>query len=354
MKLKTLTKQTLIATCLSALSSGAFAQDLNVSYYGHAGYTGKYENVSTKNFTSAFNSGGLDILINSQLSDRLKATGELFSGFRGDGATSVVLSIERLNFKYAVNDYFNLTLGRMYSPLGFWQSRYSQAQYFAPTINAPYAVRTRMDKGIIPTNSVGFQVDGENIGALGLSYYFMVDNTSGAPSLNTDNTDFKALTAKIKITPIENLDIFIAGRNDEIIKGSTNPTGKLTTEHIGQRILNGGLVHISQDSKLEYALEYYHIVNKGMLAETKNDFSYFYLGYKLGKFVPYLQGDLLNYATKDKYYDPKSLLGMVVGGRYALTQTSILKVEYKLRDSYRNKVATPHEDVYSLQFSAKF
>ena len=143
--------------------SNLHSQDLQVSYFGHAGYTAKFNHQSNSPDQNSFNSGGLDILLTSQISDRLSAIGELFSGYRGDGANSVTLSIERLNFKYAVNDYLNLRIGRMYTPLSFWQARYSQAQFFQPTINAPYAIRTKYDKGLLPTNSVGLQVEGENI-----------------------------------------------------------------------------------------------------------------------------------------------------------------------------------------------
>jgi hypothetical protein len=326
------------------------AQDFQVAFFGHAGYTAKFNHGSQPD-QNAFNSGGVDALVSSQLTDRLSAICELFTGYRGDGANSVSMSIERLNFKYQVNDFVNVRIGRMYTPLGFWQSRYSQAQFFQPTINAPYAVRTKYDKGIIPTNSVGLQIDGENIGKLRFGYYLMVDNSSGAPSLNTDNTNFKAFTGKLKIVPVDNLELFVSGRYDEIAAGSTSLQGNPINETTRQSIYNVGLVHIAQGSNLEYAAEYYHVTNDMAInGVTENDFAYAYLGYKIKKFTPYVQPDLLNFDVKELYFEQNNLRGLVVGGRYALSPASVIKVEYKFRSTDQIE----HQDVLSLQISARF
>jgi hypothetical protein len=334
---------------LGVSSYSASAQDLQVAYYGHAGYTAKFDTGSQNH--SAFNSGGLDVLLTSQINDKVSAICELFSGYRGDGSNSVALSIERLNFKYIVNDYVNVRIGRMYTPLGFWQSRYSQAQFFQPTINAPYAVRTKYDKGILPTNSVGLQIDGENIGKMRFGYYLMLDNSSGAPSLNTDNTDFKAFTGKLKVQPVDNLEIFASGRYDQIAKGSTSLQGRLVGENTTETIYNAGFVHIARDAKWEYAAEYYYVTNQtNKIGMTSNQFSYAYLGYKVNKVTPYLQGDLLDFDTKDQFFDVNSLRGLLVGGRYSFSPTAILKVEYKFRTTDR----LDHQDVISVQVSARF
>jgi hypothetical protein len=329
----------------------SFGQEVQASYFGHVGYTAKFDNDPSTRNQSAFNTGGVDILLTSQINDRLTAIGELFTGYRGDGASSVTLSIERLYFKYAVNDYFNVRLGRMYTPLGFWQSRYSQAQFFAPTINAPYPVRTKADKGIIPTNSVALQIDGENIGKLRLSYYFMIDNTTGAPSLNTDNTDFKAFTGKVKIEPIENLELFVSGRKDRIMAGGQSVQGLTVKENTDQTYFNLGVVHISQSSPLEAAFEYYNVENNASSAgTTKNNFMYAYLGYRINKITPYLQWDHLKFDDNDPSFTPNDLTGLVIGGRYSIAPTAIVKVEYK----YRSTETLKHQDVISLQVSARF
>jgi len=348
--------KSLVRTILT-LALGAFgyysgySQSAQVSYFGHAGYTAKFDDNPTTKNQSAFNSGGIDILLTSEITERFTILGEMFTGYRGDGANSVALSIERLYFKYAVNDYFNVRLGRMYTPLGFWQARYSQAQFFQPTINAPYAVRTKYDKGILPTNSVGLQLDGENIGKLRFSYYFMLDNTSGAPSLNTDNTDFKAITGKLKVEPVENLEVYVSGRRDKIVAGSVSVQGRPVAETTDQAILNAGLVHITPSSPFEIAVEYFRVSDKtANEGKTTNDFMYAYLGYKINKFVPYLQWDQLTFSDDDLYFDPNDLTGMIVGARYYIAPTAVIKVEYK----YRGNETINHQDVLSLQVAARF
>jgi hypothetical protein len=340
-----------VAILIAMAPVGLMAQTVQTAYFGHAGYTAKFDDNLATRTQSAFNTGGVAILLTSEINEKFSVLGELFTGFRGDGSNSVSLSIERLYFKYAWNDYVNVRVGRMYTPLSFWQARYSQAQFFQPTINAPYAVRTKFDKGILPTNSVGLQIDGENIGKLRFSYYLMVDNTTGAPSLNTDNTDFKAFTGKLKVEPIENFEVYVSGRTDRIFAGSTSLQGRAVTETTDQTILNVGMVHIAQGVPLEFAFDYFKVTDKKLsAAETSNDFMYAYLGYKINKIVPYLQYDLLRYDKNDDFFENNDLTGMILGTRYHFAPTAVIKLEYK----YRNTETINHQDVLSLQVAARF
>jgi hypothetical protein len=145
----------MLALALSVFATVGFSQDTKVTYFGHTGYTSKYDdNPSTKN-QSAFNTGGFNMFVTSELSKKISVLGEFFMGFKGDGATLVDFNIERLYLKYAANDKLNIRVGRMYTPLGFWSNRYTQGLIFQPCINRPYSVRNQNDKGIIATNSIG-------------------------------------------------------------------------------------------------------------------------------------------------------------------------------------------------------
>ena len=77
---------------------------------------------------------------------------------------------------------------------------------------------------------------------------------------------------------------------------------------------------------------------------------YAYLGYKINKFVPYLQWDQLTYDDKDQFYDTNNLTGMIVGARYSIAPTAVIKAEYK----YRGTETINHQDVLSLQVAARF
>lgn len=338
-----------LITFLVLLSTASYAQELKMMYLGHTGYTAKW-NPGAKN-QSAFNTGGIDLLITSDITEKLSAQGEFFLGFKGDGADQVPFNIERLYVKYAVNDYFNVRLGRMYTPLGFWNNKYTQGMIFQPTINRPYAVRNQNDKGIIATNSVGLQVDGENIGKLKFSYYLMIDNTTGAPSINTDNTTDKSVTAKLKIEPIENLQVFVSYRSDVIYAGGKSIQGTTMLNDVNQSIVNAGIAYFTSDSPLEVAFEYFQVTNDvKTFGKTTNNIGYAYLGYRIKNLTPYLQADLLNYDKNEKYFTVNNLTGMIIGARYSLAPSAILKMEYK----YRGTDALYHQDVVSAQFAVRF
>jgi hypothetical protein len=351
MKQKNFVKTSTLIFAVLVLITTGFSQDTKVTYFGHTGYTAKFDdNPSTKD-QSAFNTGGFDLLITSELSDKLTILGEFFLGFKGDGATLVDFNIERLFIKYAANDKFNIRVGRMYTPLGFWNNRYTQGLIFQPTINRPYSVRNQNDKGIIATNSVGLQLDGENIGKLRFSYYVMVDNTTGAPSINTDNTTRKSITAKLKVEPLENWELFTSARTDFIAAGSKSVQGLAVPNDVNQTIYNIGLAHITQASPFEIALEYFRVNNDvSTFGQTNSDLMYGYMGYRIGKITPYVQGDILRYSDSEKYFTPNDLTGLVIGSRYALSPSAVVKLEYK----YRGNEVTNHEDVLSVQVAARF
>jgi hypothetical protein len=351
MKQKNMIHVCALTAVMSFLAAQAFSQDTKVTYFGHTGYTAKYDdNPSTKD-QSAFNTGGFNMFVTSELSEKITVLGEFFMGFKGDGATLVDFNIERLYVKYAANDKFNIRVGRMYTPLGFWNNRYTQGLIFQPTINRPYAVRNQNDKGIIATNSVGLQLDGENIGKLRFSYYVMVDNTSGAPSINTDNTTRKSITAKLKVEPIENWELFTSARTDFIAAGSRSVQGLPVANDVNQTILNVGLAHMTQSSPFELAFEYFRVNNDVAIAgQTSSNLMYGYVGYRIGKITPYLQADVLTYPDNEIYFTPNDLTGLVIGSRYALTPSAVIKLEYK----YRGNEVVYHEDVLSVQVAARF
>lgn len=351
MKKRNIFKISALALALSVFATSGFSQDTKVTYFGHTGYTAKLDdNPSTQN-QSAFNTGGFNMFVTSELSEKITVLGEFFMGFKGDGAAVVDFNIERLYIKYAVNDKLNIRLGRMYTPLGFWNNRYTQGLVFQPTINRPYPVRNKNDKGIISTNSVGLQLDGENIGKFRFSYYLMVDNTSGAPSINTDNTTKKSINAKIKFEPIENWEIFTSVRTDFIAAGSQSVQGLPVANDVSQTIYNVGMAHMTQASPFEMAFEYFHVANDvATFGQTGSDLLYGYLGYRIGKITPYVLTDFLRFTDRERYFAPNNLSEFVIGARYALTPAAVIKLEYE----YVSTNVINQENVLSLQVAARF
>lgn len=334
-------------------SSQTMLENTKLRLFAHEGYTFKNDKPANKPAvaSSAFNTGGFNFFVISQVTEKLSVVGELFIGFKGDGSTLVPFNIERSFVKYAVNDYVNIRLGRMYTPLGYWNNTFNQGIVFQPTINRPYIIRNQNDKGIIATNGNGLQIDGENMGKLKFSYYVMVDNTSGAPSLNTDNTLKKAISLKLKIEPIENLQVFVSGRQDVIKAGGASITGTIIKHNVDQTILNGGVAYFTSESPIEFAAEYYNIANMvESIGTGKNNGAYVYVGYKIKSYTPYVQADVISYDSKDAYFTKNDIKGLVCGMRYNFNPLSVIKIEYK----YRGTQTLKNQDVISLQMAVGF
>ncbi|MFY0686585.1 MAG: hypothetical protein JXQ90_05445 [Cyclobacteriaceae bacterium] len=342
----------IILICLIFFTPNLLAQETQVLYFGHAGYTAKINNDDTKDNQSAFNTGGFNMFVTSKLTDRISVLGELFMGFKGDGSTLVNFNIERLYFKYQVKDKLNLRIGRQYTPLGFWNNTYTQGIVYQPTINRPYPVRNENDKGILSTNSVGLQIDGEDIGGMLFSYYLMVDNTTGSASINTDNTTKKAITGKLKFEPILDWDVFASARHDFIVAGGESVQGVVQANEVQQTIFNAGIAHMTVISSFELSVEYFHVINNiESVNKSSNNFMYGYVGYRVNQITPYFQYGYLEYDASDQYFVPSVRRAFVTGLRYNFTPDVVLKMEYK----YRKKESTdPRQDVISLQVAAVF
>jgi len=350
--MKLLTKYSLSLLFIAVTIAGLAQEKTEVLYFGHAGWTGKINHDEGIDNQNAFNTGGFDLFITSDLNDRLSVLGELFMGFKGDGGTLVDFNIERLYFKYQVSDVLNLKIGRQYTPMGFWNNTYTQGIVFQPTINRPYSVRNENDKGVLTTNSVGLQIDGEDIGAKQFSYYFMVDNTAGAPSINTDNTTSKAYTGKLKFEPLLDWDVFVSVRFDKVVAGSESIQGITQPNDVDQTIYNVGFAHMTITSPLEVAFEYFRVINDvNTIGKSQNNLGYGYLGYRINKWTPYAQHDFLDYDEDDTYFAPATTTGLVLGARYNFTPSSVIKMEYKYRDI---EGRTDRQDVFSVQVAAVF
>lgn len=328
-------------------------ENTKMRFFAHGGYTLKNDKPATgaDKLTHAFNSGGFNFFTISQITEKISYVGELFLGYKGDGADHVDFNIERSYVKYAVNDYLNVSLGRLYIPLGYWNSKYNQGMVYQPTINRPYITRNQNDKGIISSTGNGLQLSGENIGKLKFSYFGFIGNTAGAPSLNTDNVNSKAFTGKVKIEPINNLQVFVSAHSDFIKKGAKSISGTVMKNDVSQTIFNGGVAYFNSESPIELAAEYFQIYNTVSTVGTgKNTGAYAYLGYRVKNFTPYLQADLLEYDKKDAYFTINNLRGMAAGFRYNFSSNAVLKMEYK----YRTSTKLLNQDVVSIQFALGF
>lgn len=312
------------------------AQDTKIRFYAH---TGAFYNHQQDTSKLAFNVGGLDLLLTSQVTDRLSILSETFIGAKSTGVNFLNYNIQRLFVNYNVHDYLNIKLGKMLNPYGYWNSTYNYGFVLMPTIEKPTIVQDRDQAGQLNTLSVGLQLDADNIGSKKFGYKLFINNGNSG----TDITSYrlgKSITAQIKFEPLENLKLYVTGATDVIqtklfastlnIQPSNLPSINFNYPEINQNIASIGVAYFNPDKKLEFATEYFYINNSETNLSYHTHAGYAYVGYKLHKkFVPYstfninyTDNVISNFALSNKSY-----LG--IGARFLFNSLAVLKLEYR-------------------------
>ncbi len=134
---------------------------------------------------SAFTLGQLNLFVTSDISEKFKFLGEIvFEGGPDDiygvpaGETNKFsVDLERYLLQYSQNDYFNLSVGRYHTAIGFYNTAYHHSTWFQTTTGRPLMFEFEDRGGILPIHNVGVSATGRiPSGALGLHYIAEVGN----------------------------------------------------------------------------------------------------------------------------------------------------------------------------------
>lgn len=282
-----------------------------------------------------FNTGKMVLFVTAQLNDRISVLSEN-SMSTGNGKFD--FEIERLLLRYYLKDYFSVRVGKMFTPMGYWNNQYNLGLVLQPTIQRPLVIRNSSDGGVLQIKDVGFQFEGDEITKLRFFYRGLVSNGIGFTGANDKGVNSVALTGQMGIEPIDGLRLLVSASTAELYKGTVNVNG-ITPQNGRQSILNASVAFMSPEKKVEFIGEYYH--SKSTLDSIGDNFSqgfFTYAGYKVtNKIVPYAMYSYSQAGTKtqaDLYYIPaKGVLAnqvdLVLGVRYKINSNFVLKLEYE-------------------------
>jgi hypothetical protein len=197
----------------------------------------------------------------------------------------------------------------MLNPLGYWMSSYNYGFVLMPTVDRPDIAADEQQGGLLNSHDIGLQLDGDNIGKLNLGYkVFLGNGTSSTDNMTlVGNGINKAVTANLKIEPIENIRLILSGSTDFVVSGTPKPQfqGTLLSTNLRQNILNFSVVHMTSEKKLEMASEIFYINNnfqEDSIGIQNSMAGYLYTGYKLGKITPYVRYNILLHNEGEAYF----------------------------------------------------
>ena len=213
--------------CSFLLSTRAFSQ--NTTIKGFADVLASYDKKTSFGFDEQ------DLFITSQLNDRFSFLGESVFKYDKSAASNFTVSIERIIVKYNYYGNHNIILGKVHTPINYWNDTYHHGRVFYPTIGRPLLFSAE----IIPLHTTGVNFQGHDLGNLKFGYDFMIGNGLGSSPVE-DNDKYKSITAAVHLKPIEKMRIGASYYNDVVSKGAT-VEGKTINWKVNQQLITGSV-----------------------------------------------------------------------------------------------------------------
>ena len=194
--------------------------------FGHLTSTAE---IIENDWQSDFSLGEHDFFVVSKITPRISFLSETVvapTGGMGHSSSGFKVSIERARLKYQHREWLSIIVGKMHTPVNYWNDVYHHGRLFFPTIDRPRSFGTA-----IPIHSLGLRLQGQNIGGINLGYDLVIGNGMSSTDIS-DGSLQKSLTAAVHIKPKEGMRIGLSAYRDLIKENSTGShSGHSSTFH---------------------------------------------------------------------------------------------------------------------------
>lgn len=318
----------LISLSLFLFKPVVFSQEVerktSLNYYGAIEFT--FNNPQDK-FNSFFTLGEQDFFITSRLTDRISFLGETVVRFDPRSGTTFSPSIERAQMKFDYYKNHSLIVGKIHSPVNYWNDVYHHGRVFFPTIDRPVAFSY-----FIPLHTMGARLMGQGLGRLNFGYDVVVGNGISSTDVNREGTDL-SFTASVHIKPVDGMRLQ-AGYYNDLLKnnkagvhsGQVNQ-GFNYKKDIRYRMLTTSVAYFGR--KLEFLNESLYNFNfSDSLGRANNYSSYTYLGFRLDdNRVPFVVFDITSTDDNELHIAHVHRTQLGLGFRYEFNYLLNLKIQ---------------------------
>lgn len=283
--------------------------------------------------TTTFSLGQLDLFVTSDISDRFKFLSEIV--FEAGLDNSFGVDVERYLLQYSPNDYFNVSVGRYHTAIGYYNTAYHHSTWLQTTTGRPFLFAFEDSGGILPIHNVGVSVTGLiPSGNLGLHYVAEVGNGRASSSPNVeavqnrvDENSGKSFNLALYLRPsaVRGLQTGFSFYHDHL-----TPIGLPT---IGENIFAAHAVLIRPSFEwLNETLLIRHAVNGTSRVFDTPGF-YTQVSKRFGSYRPYIRYQYVNASNVEPIFPQVGLMhGPSVGLRYDPSESVTLKVQYDYTD----------------------
>jgi hypothetical protein len=290
---------------------------------------------------ASFAIGEHDFFVNASLTDKISFIGEYVVRFNSKSATNYLPSIERSLVKFNYTNNHSIIVGKVHTPINYWNDTYHHGRVFFPVINRPMAFSY-----FIPLHTLGLQFQGQNLGKLKFGYDFMVGNGISSTDVYHDSV-VPSILGSVHIKPKEGMRIGFSYYWDNLHDNTPGAhSGHTTTSLIPDELRYNGPVkfrltslsfaHFSE--KIELLSETgYNVSITDTTGRAGNFFQFVYGGVNLTeKSTPYLLADYINVADNDVYVYPIEKLMVAFGYRYSFNYLLNIKVQLEKSWEFRH------------------
>lgn len=325
-------------------------QKTDFRYFGHIEAIVEQEEGS--DLLSTFSLGEHDLFINSRITDRISFLGETVVTLNSAGTFRA--SIERARIKFDYLENHSVILGKMHTPLDYWNDVYHHGRLFFPTIDRPQVFGVFM-----PVHTLGLRLQGQNIGKWGFGYDVVLGNGISSTDFSDDGIG-KSFTAAFHFKPVKEMR-FGASYYRDVLKnnrasahsGHVNPFHQIMAERYPKDIVfdivAGSFAYFG--NRFETLVEgFYNASTSDSLGRADNSTFFTYLGYRpkknlLGqedKNVYFMLVDYINIAHNDLHSMPMEVLKLGLGTRYDFSYLVNMKFQVERYFSYHQMAMHGH------------
>ena len=299
---------------------------------------------------TAFSLGQLNLFVTSDISEKFRLLSEIV--FEADQQNAFGVDVERLLLQYSHNDFFNFSVGRYHTDIGFYNTAYHHSAWLQTAVGRPYLFEFEDKGGILPIHNVGASVYGAiPSGRLGLHYLAEVGNGRAShsplaePVQNlVDENNGKSVNVALFARPnaVQGLQVGFSAYHDGL-----HPAAAAS---ISEDIFAAHAV--LQRPKFEWlneALVIRHAVDGGHTFDTPG--FYTQISKAFGPYRPYFRYQYVNASDHEPVFPFVGLQhGPSVGLRFDASEAVALKLQYD-HFNYRQQ---PSVNGLELQFAFTF
>jgi len=307
------------------------AQERNTQLrvYGHLQYS--LENIhkidNSEELHSYFSFGEQDFFVTSNITDRISFLGESVIKYDNNTASKFAPSIERAQLKFDYYGNHSLIVGKMHTPVNYWNDVFHHGRLFFPTIDRPSSFSY-----FVPLHSLGIRLQGQNLGRWNFGYDVCTSNGIASTDIYDDAAN-KALMAAIHCKPLEGLRAGVSYYNDYMptnITGAHNGHSSVNKEYTGAinfQLMCASLAYFGK--RLEFLYEGgYNITTTDTLGNAENISHFGMIGWRCKeKYVPYALFDYMDISERELHSNPLNIVKLGIGFRTDINAQTSLKMQ---------------------------